>query len=130
VILRLLVLVLAASAGVHAALVPGHAAKSFAAGALFAVSALALAALALAVDRSDGMRTVAAAALLLCLLLAAYAATRVAVLWPFDHAEPVDVLGALTKLLEAAGLVLAVRLLHAQAGSHTRLSARTEGAGP
>ena len=95
-----------------------------------AVSALALTVAGIAVDRSDGVTTVALAALLLCSLLIAYAATRVVVLWPFEHAEPIDLLGALTKLLEAAGLVLAVRLLHAPAGSSKRLAARTEGDGP
>lgn len=94
------------------------------------MSALALTVAGIAVDRSDGVTTVALAALLLCSLLITYAATRVVVLWPFEHAEPIDLLGALTKLLEAAGLVLAVRLLYAPAGSAKRLPARTEGDGP
>ena len=127
---RLLLLVLAASAGIHAALIPEHASESTAAGRLFALSALALAAVAIAVDRTEGTTAVALSALLLGSLIAAYAATRVAVLWPFEHAEPIDALGALTKLLEAAGLVLALGLLHAPAGSRKRLPARTEGVGP
>ena len=126
----LLLLVLAASAGIHAALVPEHATESTAAGTLFALSALALTAAAIAVERSEGTTAVTLAALLLGSLIAAYAATRVAVLWPFEHAEPIDALGALTKLLEAAGLVLAFGLLHSPAGRRKRLPARTEGAGP
>jgi hypothetical protein len=54
----------------------------------------------------------AAAALLLGSLLAVYAATRLVALPPLTHAEPVDALGALTKLIEATGLVLTLRLLH------------------
>jgi hypothetical protein len=46
------------------------------------------------------------------------------------HAEPVDPLGALTKLIEAAGLVLALRLVQTPAGGERRLPALGEGAGP
>ena len=126
---QILVLTLAASAGAHAALVPAHAAESHVVAAGFALSALALAIVALHVDRSDRPGAAVAAALLLATLLLAYAATRVAAVWPLAHAEPVDAIGAVTKLVEVAGLVLAVRLAKAQAGG-SRLSARHEGAGP
>jgi hypothetical protein len=57
---------------------------------------------------------------LLCSLVAAYAATRLVALPPLTHAEPVHALGAATKLVEAAGLVLALRLLHTPVGSARR----------
>jgi hypothetical protein len=107
---RLLVLLLAASAGVHATLAPVHAAESPLLGALFALSALGLAGVALSIDRVPGRAPPAIAVLLLGSVLGAYAATRVASLPPLTHREPVDALGAATKLVEATGLVLALRL--------------------
>ena len=127
---RLLVLALASSAGVHAALAPAHAAEAPALGAAFALSALALAGVALRADRDPGPVALAAAVLLLCSLLAAYAVTRLVVLPPLTHPEPVDAVGAITKLVEAAGLVLALRLLHTPAGRAKALPALREGAGP
>jgi hypothetical protein len=94
---QLLVLALASSAGVHAALAPTHAAEAPALGAMFALSALALAAVALRVDRGP---------------------------------DPVDAVGAITKLVEGAGLLLALRLLHTPAGRVKALPALREGAGP
>ena len=127
---QLLVLALAASAGVHLALVPTHAAESPPVGAMFALSALMLAALALLVDRRAGPVTPMAAALLLGSLLALYAGSRVVAVWPLEHSEPVDPVGALTKLFEAAGLVLALRLMQTPTGSVRRLPDQREGAGP
>ena len=68
--------------------------------------------------------------LLLSSLLAAYAATRVVALPPLPHAEPVDAIGVVTKLVEATGLVLALRLFHTSAGHATALPAQREGARP
>jgi hypothetical protein len=96
--------------------------------AMFALSALALAGVALRLDRGPGPIALAAAVLLLCSLLAAYAATRPVVLPPLTHAEPVDAVGADTKLVEAAGLVLALRLLHTPVGRVKALPALREGA--
>jgi hypothetical protein len=110
--------------------VPAHAEESLAAGAMFAISALALAVVAVLTDRGHGAAPLAAAALLLGALLAAYAATRVVALWPFGHAEAIDAIGVLTKSVEAAGLLLALRLLLAPASSRRRLPALPEGAGP
>ena len=73
---RLLVLALASSAGVHAALAPAHAAETPLLGAMFALAALTLAGVAQRVDRAPGPVALAAAVLLLCSLLVAYAATR------------------------------------------------------
>jgi hypothetical protein len=126
----LLVLTLAASAGIHAALVSAHTAEGTQVAALFALSALALAGAALLVDRSDQPSAYALAAVMLGTLLALYAASRLVAVWPLDHAERIDAIGALTKLLEAAGLLLALRLLQDPAGSTRELPARQQGAGP
>jgi hypothetical protein len=71
---------------------------------------LGLAGLALSIDRLPGRAPAAVAVLLLDSLVVAYAATRLVALPPLEHTEPVDVLGPTTKLAEAAGLVLALRL--------------------
>jgi hypothetical protein len=123
-----LVLALASSAGIHAALVPAHAGESPPLGATFALSAVLLAAIAWRVDRAPGAATLAAAALLLAALLAAYVATRFVAVTPLTHAEPVDLIGVTTKLIEAGGLVLALRLLGTHAGSAATLPALHEGA--
>jgi hypothetical protein len=121
-------LTLASSAGVHAALVPTHTAEAPLLGAMFALSALLLAAMTVRVACVPGGAALAIAALLLAGLLAAYVATRFVALPPFAHPEPVDVLGVTTKLIEAGGLVLALRLLGTRAGS-AALPALHEGAG-
>jgi hypothetical protein len=125
---KALTLTLASSAGVHAALVPAHAAEAPLLGTLFALSALSLAAVTFRVVQAPGAVALGVAALLLAALLAAYAATRFAVLPPLTHPEPVDVLGVTTKLIEAGGLVLALRLLGIRAGG-AALPALHEGAG-
>lgn len=107
----LLVVSCAASGGLHAALVPAHAGRGITTPALFAVSAVVLVAVALAVERDGGRVPVGAAALVLTGLLALYAASRVTAVWPLDHAEPVDGLGAVTKLFEAVGLFASLRLV-------------------
>jgi hypothetical protein len=126
---RGLVLALAASAGAHAALVPGHAAEGLPISVLFAVSALVLAGFSVLVDRSDRRAVVVAAALLLGGLLTLYAASRVVVVWPLAHVEPIDAVGAITKLVEAAGLTLALSLLWVPSGSIETLRAVREGDG-
>jgi hypothetical protein len=123
-----LALTLAASAGAHGALAPAHAAEGAPVAALFALSAVGLGAAAILVDRLRERAADSAAALLLAGLLAAYIASRLTTLWPLDHAEPVDSLGALTKLVEAAGLLLALRLQQQPRTAHG-LPARPEGAG-
>ena len=125
---KTLVLALAASAGVHGALVPTHAAEAPLLGVMFALSALLLSGIALRIDRAPGPLALAAAVLLLAALLAAYVATRFVALPPVPHAEPVDLLGAATKLIEAGGLVLALRLFGTRAGG-VALPALHEGAG-
>ena len=127
---RGLVLALAASAGAHAALVPSHAAETPLVGVLFAASALVLAGVSVLVDRSERRAVVVAAGLLLGGLLALYAASRMVVVWPLAHVELVDPVGVVTKLLEAAGLLLALSLLRVPSGSDETLPAVREGAGP
>jgi len=122
------VLALAASAGVHAALVPAHAAEGAWVAAMFAVAAIGLAATAVLVERTRRPATCSPAALLLGALLAAYAVSRVTTLWPLPHAERIDVLGAVTKLLEAAGLLLALLLMQRPRAADV-LPARHQGAG-
>ena len=121
-------LALAASAGAHAALVPSHAAERPLTGMLFAVSALALAGVSVMVDRSERRVVVVAAVLLLGGLIALYVASRMVVVWPLSHVEEVDAAGAVTKLLEAAGLLLALSLLRVPSGSDETLRAVREGA--
>jgi hypothetical protein len=122
------VLALASSAGVHGALVPAHAAEAPVVGAMFALSALVLGAITVHVARAAGAGAVGAAALILATLLAAYVATRFVALPPLTHSEPVDLVGVITKLIEAGGLLLALRLLGTRAGG-TALPALHEGAG-
>jgi hypothetical protein len=124
------VLALAGSAGVHAALTPSHAAGAPLAALLFAASALALTALAVLVDRTERPAVIVASALLLGALLALYVTSRLAVVWPLEHAEPVDAIGVITKLLETAGLVVALSLLKAARGSEQTLPVPREGVAP
>jgi hypothetical protein len=124
------VLALAGSAGVHAALTPSHTADASLVALLFAASALALTALAVLVDRSERPAVILASALLLGVLLALYVASRLVVVWPLEHAEPVDAIGVITKLLETAGLVFALGLLQAARGSERTLPALREGVAP
>ena len=92
---RLLLLIcLATSAGVHAALAAGHGRAFYLAAALLTVAAAAVALL-------PGRPAAAYAGLLLAGLLGAYA---------HEHGAALDTIGAVTKAVEAAGLLLAARL--------------------
>jgi hypothetical protein len=126
---ELLVLTLAASAGVHTALAPAHASEGALVAAAFAGSFVVLAATAAFVDRSPRREAYWLAALLFGGLLAAYLASRVTAVWPLPHAEAVDVVGAVTKTFEAAGLLSALRLLQKPRAAR-ELPARTQGARP
>jgi hypothetical protein len=108
-----LILTCSASAGAHAALTPHHLSEARALGASFAAAAVALAVVAVWLEAHRPPRAAfAAAALLLAGLIAAYGATRIAAVPPLTTApEPVDTGGALTKLVELAGLLFALRLL-------------------
>lgn len=125
---RLLALALASSAGVHGALAPTHASAAPLLGALFALSALLLAALTVGVTQAPGAVAFGATALLLAALLVAYVGARFVTLPPLTYSEPVDLIGVATKLIEAGGLLLALRLLGTRAGG-AALPALHEGAG-
>jgi hypothetical protein len=109
----IVILACAISAGIHAALAPEHFAEGAAAGAGFVASAVALAAVAVALTLHPGSTVaLAAAAALFAGLLAVYAlvvTTGVPILHP--HSEAVDGLALSTKLVEAVGLLTVSRLL-------------------
>ena len=99
--------------GVHAGLAPGHLEEWAPLGACFVAAAVALAGgvAVLAVGRDYCGPAAAALALLFATLVVGYIATRVAALPPLDpEREPLDSLGVVTTAVEAAGLVVAVRL--------------------
>ena len=102
----------AISAGAHAGLVPEHLREAPQLGVAFVVAAglLVAAAIALAI-RPGSVRAARRAALLLAGLIGVYAASRttgIPLLEP--RAEPLDAVGAATKLVEGVGLFVALRL--------------------
>jgi hypothetical protein len=111
---HLLILVCAISAGVHAVLAPAHFEEGPTLGLGFGAAAFALATLAVLLDRRPQSRAAMhTAALVLGGLIVAYAATRTTGL-PLlgEHREPPDAVGAGTKLIEAFGLLLAVKSIN------------------
>jgi hypothetical protein len=103
----------AASAGVHAALVPEHLSESTILGTGFALSAVCLFAstFAFAGTLAPGPTAAPATALLLVALISAYAVSRTTGL-PLIGAEveKVDAVGLTTQALQAAGLAAALVL--------------------
>ena len=130
--IQLLVVICAASAGVHAVLAPAHFHERPALGVGFAAAAIALAAVVIALDRrphsTDARR---AAALLLGALILAYPATRVAAV-PLlgEHREPLDAVGVVTKLTEALGLTLAIKPTDRRSASRKQVLATQKGVMP
>lgn len=111
----LVIVACAISAGIHAALSPGHVEDGAAASGGFVVSAALLAALAVSLTRHESVWLLAAAAVLLSGLIATYAlavTTGIPLLHPTP--EQLDGLGLLTKAVELAGLGAAVHLLRPQ----------------
>jgi drug/metabolite transporter (DMT)-like permease len=107
------------SAGIHAALTPDHLEERTAAGVGFAVSAVLLACLAVALTRRASPAAIAGSGVVFAGLLASYAlavTTGVPLLHP--HPEPVEGLALFTKAVELAGLLGATHLLvrHGAAG--------------
>jgi hypothetical protein len=123
---RLLAAACGASAGFHAALAPAHA-DDAEVSALFAASALALLLLAVAIEFGRSTLVLVAAGAVLTGLIAAYTASRVGVVWPLDHREPLDAIGVITKLFEAIGLALVLRLLQIQRATATVSPGETQG---
>jgi len=121
----LLIVVCAASAGIHAALTPEHLREEASAGAGFLGATALLASVCVALTRRPQSRTpFAAAAVALAGLLAAYGlavTTGVPLLQPSP--EPADAVGLATKAIELVGLVAALDLLaHGRpVVRHTRL---------
>jgi hypothetical protein len=107
---NIVVFACAGSAGVHAGLVPEHLRTEPRLGIAFIVTVLLLLAVGYAAAiRSSDRRIVTAAALLLAGLIAAYWASRstgIPLLAP--DAEAVDVIGVITIVVEALGLMSAV----------------------
>jgi peptidoglycan/LPS O-acetylase OafA/YrhL len=102
----------AISAGIHAALTPGHLREETPAGVGFIVSAVLLAALCVALTCRPGSRlVVGATGALLAGLIVVYA-LAVTVGAPVLHpgAEPADRLGLVTKAIELVGLTAALHL--------------------
>jgi CHASE2 domain-containing sensor protein len=107
------ILACAVSAGIHAALIPGHFDESTGAGLGFVGATIALAGLVGWMTwRPVSPAPLAAAVVILAGLLASYAlaiTTGLPVLHP--DPEPVDGLAVATKAIEAAGLLTATSLL-------------------
>jgi len=102
----------AISAGIHAALVPGHLEEGAGAGIGFIAAAVVLGVLAVVLTRTPSELAFGAAATVLAGLIASYALASTTG-FPILHPEPeaVDGLALFTKAVEAVGLVLAASLL-------------------
>jgi hypothetical protein len=108
----LVIVACAVSAGIHAALVPDHLAEGTAAGAAFAIAAVLLAAVAVALTRVVSTAALTAAVALFAGLIVSYGLAVTAglpVLHP--HPEAVDGLAVFTKAVELLGLLAAAHLL-------------------
>jgi Kef-type K+ transport system membrane component KefB len=113
----------AASAVVHAALVPSHLDENLWLGIALAASVALLLALVVSLARlGDPRRRAAPAAAVLAVLIVAYSLSRTVGLAPLEeHVEPVDAIGLLTQGVQAAGLVAALLLCHPSGGATARL---------
>jgi hypothetical protein len=102
----------AVGAGVHAAIAPEHLREWAPLGASFVAAAIVLAlGVAALAARPDEPRLAAALAAALGMVAAAYVLTRLVALSPLDlEREPFDALGICTSAIEAAGVLLAVRI--------------------
>jgi hypothetical protein len=114
----------AISAGAHAGLVPEHLREAPQVGVAFVVATALLLAVATALTiRPGSLGAARGAALLLAALIAFYAASRttgIPLLEP--RAEPLDAVGATTKLVEGLGLLFALRLSRSMGGRRSPLS--------
>jgi hypothetical protein len=120
-----LIVACAVSAAIHAALMPHHLAEGTGPGLGFAVAALLLAGLAVALTRRPADAIVAVAGVVLAGLLASYAlATTTGLPLLHPEAEPVEALALATKGIEAVGLLAATHVLRrrrpAAAPNHPR----------
>ena len=108
-----LIVACAISAGIHAALAPGHFAEGTGPGLGFAAAAVLLAGLAVELtQRPASTLALAGAGAVLAGLVASYAlATTTGLPLLHPDAEPVEGLALATKAIEAIGLLAAVHLL-------------------
>jgi hypothetical protein len=103
--------------GIHAGLAPDQLREWAPLGASFVVAAclLGLGVAIAAAGRGDVHSAATLLAFLFASLIVSYAATRVVALPPLDPTrEPLDPLGIATTVIEAAGLVVALRLTRQQ----------------
>ena len=102
----------AVGAGVHAAIAPEPLSEWAPLGASFVAAAIVLAlGVAALAARPDEPRLAAALAAALGMVAAVYVLTRLVALSPLDpEREPFDALGICTSAIEAAGVLLAVRI--------------------
>ena len=108
----------AATAGAHAALVPGHLEHEPRLGIAFVgATALLLAAAVALAYRPDDTRVGTATALLLAALIGAYVVNVTTGLpWLSDGPEPVDIVGLATKSVEGIGLLFSIQLAPIKGG--------------
>ena len=116
----------AASAGVHAGLVPAHLDENLWLGIAFAGSFGLLLALTVSLAHAgDPRRRAAPAAAVLAALIVAHSLSRTVGLAPLEeHVEPVDAIGLLTQGAQLAGLVAALVLCHPSGGASARAARR------
>jgi hypothetical protein len=112
----------AVSAGIHAALTPDHFHEGAGAGGGFLLATIVLAALAVVLTRWPSEAALAATVLVLTGLIAAYALVVTAGV-PLLHpeVEPLNGLAVATKLIEAAGALVALHLLRIPAPALLRM---------
>ena len=112
------IVVCAATAGAHAALVPGHLEHEPRLGIAFlGATALLLAAAVALAYRPDDTTVGTATALLLAALIGAYAVNITTGLpWLSDGPEPLDIVGLATKSVEGIGLLFSIQLAPIKGG--------------
>ena len=105
--------VCAASAGVHAALVPEHLLESRPLGLAFAVDAvlLVLGALVVRDPRHDRWAPATTASLLVATVLAYLLSRSAGIPWLIPHRETLDLLGFIVSTAEVVAVLAAVRLI-------------------
>lgn len=118
----------AASAGAHAALVPQHLDHQAGLGIAFILAATLLTGVVVTVTVRPADATVGhAATFVLATLIAAYAlSVTTGIPWLADEREPIDLVGLVTKSVEALGLTCSIQLnpILGDRGSLTRKEAR------
>jgi hypothetical protein len=112
------IVVCAATAGAHAALVPGHLEHEPRLGIAFlGATALLLAAAVALAYRPDDTTVGTATAVLLAALIGAYAVNITTGLpWLSDGPEPLDIVGFATKSVEGIGLLFSIQLAPIKGG--------------